>query len=520
MAQHRPDHRPHHTRDARRAASLPLRWAALALGVTVLVSGATVISATPSAAAVTMWGHGTPLGATAVDSGEAVTVGTRFTPSTSGAVVGVRFWKQADDDAEHDGALWSQDGTLLALASFDDESATGWQTADLDRPVEVTSGTTYVVAYTSPDGRYSTTSDFQGRSVSPELQVDADAAAVSVRGHGVRFPSWSERHRQYWVDVVFCPGASGGHTSIPSWSATAGPTWTPRPRPTASATAAPVPTATSTPAPVASATSSATPRPTATAPRPTTTSSAPPVVVPAPTTPKPGSSNTGVPDGVQLTRSGGMTVTTANTVLDGLDISGTVVIDAPGVTIRNSRILGEGFYGVQVVSGSVTITDSEIAGFENAIAGGSWTARRVDIHSVTGDGVKVGSDVTLDASWIHDLDPAPGAHADGVQMQSGVTDLVITGNSIDVGSDANSAIFLAPDLGPSSAGPVTVDGNWLDGGGYALFCVDGASGRYHVGNISITNNRFGTESRYGPLRLNVPATLSGNLTAAGALIQG
>ncbi|MBU4215395.1 MAG: right-handed parallel beta-helix repeat-containing protein [Actinobacteria bacterium] len=213
-------------------------------------------------------------------------------------------------------------------------------------------------------------------------------------------------------------------------------------------------------------------------------------------------------------------MTTANAVLDSLDISGTVVIDAPGVTIRNSRIQGDGVYGVQVVSGSVTITDSEIAGFENAITGSGWTARRVNIHSVTGDGVKVGSDVTLDASWIHDLDPAPGAHADGVQMQGGVTNLVLTGNTIDVGSDANSAIFLAPDLGPSSAGPVTVNGNWLDGGGYALFCVDGASGRYFVDHISITNNRFGSESRYGPVRINVPVTMSGNFDASGTLVQG
>ncbi|MBU4337164.1 MAG: DUF4082 domain-containing protein, partial [Actinobacteria bacterium] len=447
------------------------------------------------------------------------TVGTRFTPRTSGAVVGVRFWKQADDEAEHDGALWSQDGTLLALVSFDDETPTGWQTADLDRPVEVTAGATYVVAYTSPDGRYSTTSDFQGQSVSPELQVDDDTAAVSVSGTGIRFPSRGEHHRQYWVDVVFCPGASGSPTSIPSWSATSTPTATPTwaPTPTASATAEPTPTVTPTPTPTTSSTTSTAPKSTAT-PKPTSTTTAP--AVPAPTTPKPGSSNTGVPAGVQLTASGGTTVTTANAVLDSLDISGTVVIDAPGVTIRNSRIQGDGVYGVQVVSGSVTITDSEIAGFENAITGSGWTARRVNIHSVTGDGVKVGSDVTLDASWIHDLDPAPGAHADGVQMQGGVTNLVLTGNTIDVGSDANSAIFLAPDLGPSSAGPVTVNGNWLDGGGYALFCVDGASGRYFVDHISITNNRFGSESRYGPVRINVPVTMSGNFDASGTLVQG
>ncbi|MCG2800450.1 MAG: hypothetical protein L6367_18180, partial [Cellulomonas sp.] len=67
MAQHRSDLRPQHSRGTRRRfASLPLRWASLGLGVTVLVSGATVITATPSAAGVTMWGHGTPVRASVV----------------------------------------------------------------------------------------------------------------------------------------------------------------------------------------------------------------------------------------------------------------------------------------------------------------------------------------------------------------------------------------------------------------------------------------------------------------------
>lgn len=508
MAQHRPARRMHLIPRYAGKGPFTLRWAALAVAVVVLVSGATVLTATPSDAGVTMWGHGAPVRTTVVDAGVPLTVGTRFVPSTSGAVVGVRYWKQTADRAAHEGTLWSEDGTLLASVSFEDETASGWQTASLDRPVAVAAGATYVVAYTSPDGRYVATSDFVGRPVTPDLQVDNDDAAVTTVGDGRRFPHQGAPHHQYWVDVVFCPGAAGSATSTSSATARSTATPTPTPTPTSAVTSTPTPTAAPTP------TATATRKPA----RPTT-APAPAPAVPAPTNPKPGPGNTGVPAGTQLTPSDGMTVSTPGAVLDGLDISGTVVISAPGVTIRNSRISGDGFYGVQVVWGSVTITDSEISGFENAIAGNSWTAHRVDIHGVTGDGVKLGSDVTLDASWIHDLDPAPGAHADGAQMQNGVTNLVVTGNTIDVGSGANSAIFLAPDLGPSSPGPVSVNGNWLDGGGYALFCVDGADGRYLVGNISITNNRFGDESRYGPVRITVPVTFSGNVDASGAPVS-
>ena len=46
---------------------------------------------------------------------------------------------------------------------------------------------------------------------------------------------------------------------------------------------------------------------------------------------------TGVPAGTVLTPSGGLTITTAGTVIDGRDITGQVVVNAPNVTIRNTR---------------------------------------------------------------------------------------------------------------------------------------------------------------------------------------
>ena len=73
--------------------------------------------------------------------------------------------------------------------------------------------------------------------------------------------------------------------------------------------------------------------------------------------------------------------------------------------------------------------------------------------------------------------------------------MVVRNNVINMVSGrevGNAALFIAPDLGPSSPGPVTITGNWLDGGNYTLFCVDGNNGQYFVDNITITDNRFGS----------------------------
>jgi hypothetical protein len=265
------------------------------------------------------------------------------------------------------------------------------------------------------------------------------------------------------------------------------------------------PSASPTPSPSPTLSPSPSPSPT---PTPSSTGT------PPPSSDWPGADNTGVPAGVTLAPSGGLTVTQAGTVIDGKDITGNVVIKAANVVNQNSRIKGSGAYCVQTLSGSVTIEDTEIiGGCENAIGFDNWTARRVEVKGTYGDGVKLGNNVLLQDSWIHDLAPASGAHADGGQVQGGVTNTVIRHNVIDLGSTprANAALFMAPDQGPSTNGPLIVEGNKLNGGNYILFCVDGNNGQYHIKNITISGNRFGNTFTYGRSRVNEPVTQSGNV---------
>jgi len=416
-----------------------------------------------------------------------VELGVRFSTSTAGSVTAVRFWKGVSDTGQHVGNLWSSGGKRLATVTFTSESAQGWQQASFAQPVTLSAGATYTISYFAPVGGYGVTRGFFANKLSSgPLTATAGTFAYSSSS---TFPMSTYKANNYFVDLVFVPTATAPTVTPPATPPTATPPATP---PTATPPATP-PTATP-------------PATTPTAPAPTTASAG-----------VPNSSNTGVPSGTVLQASGALTVTTAGAVIDALDISGGVVIEAPNVVIKRSRITGSGDYGVQVLSGDVTIEDSEISGFSNAIAFDNWKAYRVNIHGVTDDGVKLGSNVLLQDSYLHDFTPSAGAHADGGQMQSGEVNLVVRHNYINPGLGTNSALFIAPDLGPSSPGPVTIDGNILGGGNFTIYCVDGNNGQYFVRNISITNNRFLNNAQYGPDDVNVPVTWAGNVwDATGA----
>ncbi|MGF1664207.1 MAG: DUF4082 domain-containing protein [Kineosporiaceae bacterium] len=143
----------------------------------------------------------TPAVAAAADTAS-VELGLRFTPSATGFVTGVRFFKGSGNTGTHVGSIWTAGGTRLAQVTFTGETASGWQTAYFSSPVAVTAGTTYVVSYTAPNGRYSVTYDaFTSPRTAGPLTVPSGANGVYRYGGG--FPSDSYRSSNYWVDVVY-----------------------------------------------------------------------------------------------------------------------------------------------------------------------------------------------------------------------------------------------------------------------------------------------------------------------------
>jgi hypothetical protein len=142
----------------------------------------------------------------------------KFRADVSGKATGVRFHKSAANTGQHTGSLWAADGTRLAQATFSNETASGWQTATFSTPVDLTAGTTYVVSYFAPGGRYSFTA--QGLADGAE-RWPLRAVANSTSANGVyaysstsTFPTSTYNAANYAVDVLFSIPVPGGVTGV------------------------------------------------------------------------------------------------------------------------------------------------------------------------------------------------------------------------------------------------------------------------------------------------------------------
>lgn len=249
------------------------------------------------------------------------------------------------------------------------------------------------------------------------------------------------------------------------------------------------PSAAPTPAPDTPSVPSATPSPTP-APAPTD----PPRDEPASTSIAeatwPDESNTGVGDGIAFKPSGTIKVTQDGATIEGYEVTGSIIIDADNVTVRNVIIRAGDHYPIDVERGRVgaLIEDVEIDGRGRtrvAICCSNYTVRRANIHNVI-DGPRVGDNTTVEDSYIHDLVARTGTHNDGIQSTGG-TNIVIRRNHIDNKNSQTSAILIAPNA--KSVSEVTVEDNLLRGGGYTLYFFDRSG--------VVRGNRFDDSHRYG-----------------------
>lgn len=251
--------------------------------------------------------------------------------------------------------------------------------------------------------------------------------------------------------------------------------------------------------------------------------SAKPSSKPSLPTGKPSAATTGVPKGTTLRRiDGDQTYAKAGQVIQNVDIHGYVTIKASNVVIRNAIIRGGAAKCnaavVNIAAGSVTIERSEIApAHPNACLDGVWasnaTLRRMNIHG-TVDGVKAGSNVLIEDSYIHDLswyasDPNQGGgatHNDDVQTLSG-SHITLRRNVLLAMPKGNAAYQVTQDFGAVS--DLHIEHNWLDGGGCTLNFAHKV--RASLTGISVVGNRFGRHSVYQcPILVSTKTTLSAN----------
>lgn len=268
------------------------------------------------------------------------------------------------------------------------------------------------------------------------------------------------------------------------------------------------------------------------APAPTPPASLPPATPPGGVV-GPNEKTTGVPAGVKLkVHEGDLVVRTANATIEGLEVRGFITIAAPGVTIKNTKVVGR---PVSVPAALVTnhstgssfsIIDSELVAakpspYINGIMGKNFTAERVNIHGVM-DGIRItGSDVRVSASWIHDhlhyesdpnFDGSP-SHDDSIQIQAG-RNITIVGNRTE---DAwNASVQVTQGIGTVSN--LTIANNFMQDGSCTINISE--SGGSAISGAIVKNNIFGSDRRikacavYGPPTTRI--VLQGNSWADGS----
>ncbi|WP_247369031.1 MULTISPECIES: DUF4082 domain-containing protein [unclassified Bradyrhizobium] len=142
-----------------------------------------------------------------------VNLGVQFTSSLAGTITGIKYYKSANDPGTHTGSLWSSTGTLLATATFTNESSSGWQTVTFSNPVSIAAGTTYVASFHSNGHYASSTSYFTTARTNGPLTAPANINGIYTYGTSNLFPTSSYNASNYWVDVVFNSSSGGANQS-------------------------------------------------------------------------------------------------------------------------------------------------------------------------------------------------------------------------------------------------------------------------------------------------------------------
>jgi hypothetical protein len=158
-------------------------------------------------------------------------LGLKFTSTSAGQVTGVRFYKESWMSGANVGHLWSSSGTLLASATFTNETSSGWQQVNFSSPVTIQANTVYIVSFSTHNTYFGISTGYfnSGGVTNGPLTAPSNSAAG---GNGVYqnsgdFPNVSGTGMNFWVDVAFSPSST---TSVkPS---TVGVS-TPAPHPTA-----------------------------------------------------------------------------------------------------------------------------------------------------------------------------------------------------------------------------------------------------------------------------------------------
>ena len=226
--------------------------------------------------------------------------------------------------------------------------------------------------------------------------------------------------------------------------------------------------------------------------------------------------------GALVDSTGNITTTAPGQIIElrNMKVGHYIRIEHPNCIVRKCVILSGDFYDIKInpaiVTGTTTIEDNTIdnsavgtgLGGGTGIQGSRMLVQRNKILRCE-NGINIdGPSVVITGNYIALQTPAnPGdKHVDGIQIDGGISDVNIGGNTIVVGLDSTSAVMI--DNLNGACANIIVDGNQLSGGSYSVYS-DGTKSGAAMTNIQFTNNVFPV-----PYGQNGAGTISGQGAAS------
>src|SRR5262249_23246703 len=179
-------------------------------GTTSSATQTTTINITGGPATNSLFSPSATPGTVTENDPSAVDLGVKFQATTNATIVGTRIYSAPQNTGTHIGDLWTTSGTLLASATFSNETASGWQQVNFSTPVSITAGTTYIASYETSVGEYSEDDNYFTNSLTngPLTAPSSSASGgngVYAYGSSNPFPNNTFNAANYWVDVIYQP---------------------------------------------------------------------------------------------------------------------------------------------------------------------------------------------------------------------------------------------------------------------------------------------------------------------------
>ncbi len=130
-------------------------------------------------------------------------LGVRLNALVSGQITGLRYYKSSQETGTHTGHVWDANGQLLGTATFNTETASGWQQALLATPLTVQAGNSFTVSVNT-NSYFPTTLNGLAQSTNNGY-LSTMVGNNGVFGNIGTYPTQSYQNSNYFRDVLFTP---------------------------------------------------------------------------------------------------------------------------------------------------------------------------------------------------------------------------------------------------------------------------------------------------------------------------